>query len=80
MIPEDLAPRINELTAKSKTDEGLTKAEEAERKELRETYLALFRESFRSRVEMMQVYDKTGKEVTPDKVKKVQRDKGLRDD
>ncbi|MDK1726252.1 DUF896 domain-containing protein [Dellaglioa algida] len=80
MIPEDLAPRINELTAKSKTDEGLTKAEEAERKELRETYLALFRESFRSRVEMMQVYDETGKEVTPDKVKKVQRDKGLRDD
>ncbi|WP_409022435.1 DUF896 domain-containing protein [Dellaglioa sp. P0083] len=79
MIPEDLAPRINELAAKSKTDEGLTKAEEAERKELRETYLALFRESFRSRVEMMQVYDKTGKEVTPDKVKKVQRDKGLRD-
>lgn len=79
MIPEDLAPRINELAAKSKTDKGLTKAEEAERKELRETYLALFRESFRSRVEMMQVYDKTGKEVTPDKVKKVQRDKGLRD-
>ncbi|MHC9532779.1 DUF896 domain-containing protein [Dellaglioa sp. L3N] len=80
MSPEDLTPRINELAAKSKTAEGLTKSEEAERKELRETYLALFREGFRSRVEMMQVYDKSGKEVTPDKVKKVQRDKGLRDD
>ena len=39
-----------------------------------------FRSSFRSQVEMLQVYDKEGKEVTPEKVKDIQREKGLRDD
>jgi uncharacterized protein YnzC (UPF0291/DUF896 family) len=29
---------------------------------------------------MMKIFDKDGKEVTPEKVKKVQRKKGLRDD
>jgi uncharacterized protein YnzC (UPF0291/DUF896 family) len=29
---------------------------------------------------MMQVFDENGNEVTPEKVKEVQRDKGLRDD
>ncbi|NYA67102.1 DUF896 domain-containing protein, partial [Lactobacillus salivarius] len=31
-------------------------------------------------IEMLQVYDKNGKEVTPEKVKKIQRERGLRDD
>ncbi|WP_057908472.1 DUF896 domain-containing protein [Latilactobacillus graminis] len=71
--------RINELAHKAKA-EGLTDAETAERQTLRDAYLKDFRESFRSQVEMLQVYDKEGKEVTPEKVKDIQREKGLRDD
>lgn len=78
-IPQELIDRINELAKKKKT-EGLTAEETVEQKKLRETYLAMFRENFRSHVEMLQVYDKNGKEVTPEKVKEIQRKRGLRDD
>ena len=57
----------------------MTEAEQQERQELRKTYLAMFKENFRSHVEMLQVYDKDGNEVTPEKVKKIQRERGLRD-
>lgn len=79
--PEEFAlcNRINELAHKAKTV-GLTDEEAAERKKLRAEFLANFREAFRSNIEMLQVYDKEGKEVTPEKVKKIQRDRGLRDD
>lgn len=78
-IPQNLIDRINEL-AKKKKKLGLTAEEKEEQKSLRETYLTMFRENFRSHVEMLQVFDKTGKEVTPQKVRDVQREKGLRDD
>lgn len=71
--------RINELAAKAKTSEGLTEEEITERAELRAEFLDNFRKSFRSQVEMLQVYDDDGNEVTPEKVKKIQREKGLRD-
>ena len=71
--------RINELAHKAKA-EGLTPEETTERQELRDAYLKDLRSSFRSQVEMLQVYDKEGKEVTPEKVKDIQREKGLRDD
>lgn len=74
-----LIARINELAKKAKK-EGLSDLEIIERKDLRQKYLKKFRESFRSQVEMMQIFDKDGKEVTPDKVKNIQRKKGLRDD
>lgn len=76
---DTLLVRINELAHKAKST-GLTAAEKTERADLRQQYLKLFRESFRSQVEMMQVYDKSGKEVTPEKVRQIQRNKGLRDD
>ncbi|KAA8432017.1 DUF896 domain-containing protein [Weissella sagaensis] len=71
--------RINELAAKAKTSEGLTEEEISERAELRAEFLDNFRKAFRSQVEMLQVYDEDGNEVTPEKVKKIQRDKGIRD-
>ena len=70
---------VSELAHKAKA-EGLTPEETMERQELRDAYLKDFRSSFRSQVEMLQVYDKEGKEVTPEKVKDIQREKGLRDD
>lgn len=76
---DTLLTRINELAHKNKA-EGLTEAEKTERAGLRKQYLKLFKESFRSQVEMLQVYDKNGKEVTPEKVRQIQRNKGLRDD
>lgn len=78
-IPQKLIKRINELAHKKKTV-GLSKSEQAEQKSLRETYLALFRKNFRSDVEMMRVFNKAGQEVTPEKVRKIQKQKGLRDD
>ena len=58
----------------------MTKEEEAERADLRKQYLKRFKENMRSQIEMVQVFNKEGKEVTPEKVKEVQRKKGLRDD
>ena len=78
-IPQELIDRINFLAKKKKTT-GLSEDEKVEQQSLRETYLAMFRENFRSHIEMLQVYDKDGKEVTPEKVKEMQRKKGLRDD
>lgn len=76
---KQLVARINELAHKAKA-EGLTEAETVERKKLRAQFLANFRAAFKSNVEMLQVFDKSGKEVTPEKVKQIQRKKGLRDD
>ncbi|MDN2452361.1 DUF896 domain-containing protein [Lactobacillus sp. UCMA15818] len=78
-ISQELINRINELSKKKKRI-GLTKEELIEQKSLREDYLAAFRATFRSNVEMLQVFNKDGNEVTPEKVKKIQRKKGLRDD
>lgn len=78
-IPQELIDRINFLAKKKKTT-GLSEDEKIEQQSLRETYLAMFRENFRSHIEMLQIYDKDGKEVTPEKVKEIQRKKGLRDD
>ena len=78
-IPQELIDRINFLAKKKKTT-GLSEDEKIEQQSLRDLYLAMFRENFRSHIEMLQVYDKDGKEVTPEKVKEIQRKKGLRDD
>ena len=52
--------RINAL-AKKKREEGLTPAEEAEQKQLREEYLAEFRANFRSVLENTVIEDPDGK-------------------
>lgn len=76
---EKLLKRINELAHKNK-EEGLTEAETKERAKLRKEYLKKFREAMRSNIEMMRIFDDNGKEVTPEKVREIQRKKGLRDD
>lgn len=76
---ERLLKRINELAHKNKK-EGLTEVETRERERLRREYIKNFRETMRSNIEMMRIYDKEGNEVTPEKVREVQRKKGLRDD
>lgn len=76
---EKLLKRINELAHKNK-EEGLTEAGTKERAKLRKEYLKNFREAMRSNIEMMRIFDDNGKEVTPEKVREIQRKKGLRDD
>lgn len=76
---EKLLKRINELAHKNKK-EGLTETETRERERLRREYIKNFREAMRSNIEMMRIFDNNGNEVTPEKVRKIQRKKGLRDD
>lgn len=68
--------RINEL-ARKKKDEGLSEAETAEQAELRKRYIEGIKGSLRSQVEGIKVVDDDGKDVTPDKLKKIQAEKGL---
>ena len=71
--------RINELAKKAKTEAGLTSQEEKEQTELRAEFLENFRKAFRSQIEMTQIFDEEGNEVTPKKVIDIQKEKGLRD-
>ena len=64
MTPEKIA-RINELAKKKKT-EGLTPEETVEQAKLREEY-----------IEGIKIVDEEGNDVTPEKLRQVQREKGL---
>ena len=50
-MKQEKIDRINELARKSKTPEGLTEAEAAERAALRAEYIASFRNNLRSQLE-----------------------------
>ncbi|MGX7395312.1 MULTISPECIES: DUF896 family protein [Carnobacterium] len=76
MLPKDQLERINELARKSK-NEGLSLSEQTEQKKLREAYLAAFRGGMRNHIEGLKVVDETGNDVTPDKLKKIQKEKGF---
>lgn len=76
MLSNEKLARINELSSKSKT-EGLSKQEEAEQQELRQEYLAAFRGSMKQTIENVKVIDPEGKDVTPKKLKEVQKRKRM---
>lgn len=76
MLHEDLLSRINELAAKKKS-EGLTEEEEQERKKLHQAYLKGFRSGLKTHIEGMKVVDEEGNDITPSKLKEVQKAKGL---
>ncbi|MCM1544390.1 MAG: DUF896 domain-containing protein [Ruminococcus sp.] len=67
MVTQEQIDRINELAHKSKTPEGLTEAEKAEQKVLRQAYVASFRESLVANLENTYIVDEHGNK------KKVQR-------
>ncbi|RUL55118.1 DUF896 domain-containing protein [Lysinibacillus antri] len=74
MLSKEKIERINELSKKAK--EGtLTEADAKERTLLRKEYLESFRNSFRNTIENVQVYDSNGNEVTPEKIKQIQKSK-----
>lgn len=76
MLPAEKIKRINELSKKSKTT-GLSIEEAKEQTKLRKEYLETFRSSMRSTIENVKVIDPDGKDVTPDKVKRVREGKYL---
>lgn len=68
--------RINELARKKKA-QGLTEAELAEQAELRREYIEGYKRSLRAHVEGIKLVDEAGNDVTPEKLKQIQREKGL---
>ncbi|HEY4552841.1 MAG TPA: DUF896 domain-containing protein [Bacillaceae bacterium] len=76
MLPKDKMARINELANKAKHGK-LTDEEAKEQSGLRGEYLQAFRSSMKNTIENVRVFDATGEEVTPDKVKKIQAKKKL---
>ena len=75
MDPKKIA-RINELAKKKKT-EGLTAEEKVEQAKLREEYIEGYRRSVRHHIEGIKIVDEDGNDVTPEKLRQVQREKGL---
>lgn len=76
MLDPKKIERINELARKKKTV-GLTQAEQAEQLLLRQKYLEAFRGGMRNHIEGLKVVDEEGNDVTPEKLKQIQREKGL---
>ena len=68
--------RINELAKKKKTV-GLTSEEAVEQAQLRDEYIAGYRNSLRHHIEGIKLVDEDGNDVTPEKLGQVQREKGL---
>ncbi|BDV10497.1 MULTISPECIES: DUF896 family protein [Enterococcus] len=76
MLSKEKIARINELANKAKAEE-LSAKEKVEQQELRKEYLEAFRGGMRHHIEGMKVVDQEGTDVTPEKLKKIQREKGL---
>ena len=76
MLDPKKIERINELARKKKTV-GLTQAEQDEQLLLRQEYLEAFRGWMRNHIEGLKIVDEEGNDVTPEKLKQIQREKGL---
>ena len=76
MLDPKKIERINELARKKKTV-GLTQVEQDEQLLLRQEYLEVFRGGMRNHIEGLKIVDEDGNDVTPEKLKEIQREKGL---
>ena len=68
--------RINELARKKKA-EGLTEEELAEQALLRKQYIKGYKSTLQHHVAGSKLVDEEGNDVTPEKLRQVQREKGL---
>lgn len=78
MLEQHKMDRINELSRKKK-EVGLTEEEGKEQSKLRAEYLHSFRNSFKKTIENTKVIDPEGTDVTPEKLKEIQRQNNIRD-
>ncbi|MGX7262586.1 DUF896 family protein [Enterococcus crotali] len=76
MLSSEKLERINALAKKAK-ESALSESEKEEQKVLRQEYLAAFRGGMRHHIEGMKVVDPKGNDVTPEKLKEIQKAKGL---
>ena len=76
MLDPKKSERSNELARKKKTV-GLTPVEQEEQLLLRQEYLEVFRGGMRNHIEGLKIVDEEGNDVTPEKLKQIQREKGL---
>jgi uncharacterized protein YnzC (UPF0291/DUF896 family) len=77
MLDKDKIERLNRL-AKAKKSGAITDEELSELEALRSEYLKNFRASFKQQVENTKVIDPEGTDVTPEKLKKIQKQKNIR--
>ena len=68
--------RINELAKKKKAG-TLTPEEKVEQAQLREEYIEGYCRAIRHHIEGIKLVDEDGNDVTPEKLRQVQREKGL---
>lgn len=76
MLSKEKLERINALAKKAKT-EGLSEVEKTEQQALRQEYLQTFRSGMRNHIEGLKFIDPEGSDVTPEKLKQIQKEKGL---
>nr|WP_263313389.1 DUF896 domain-containing protein [Mammaliicoccus sp. Marseille-Q6498] len=77
MLDKNKIDRINELANKKKTT-GLSEEEAKEQSKLRAEYLQAFRGNFKETIENTKVIDPEGNDVTPDKLKEIQKTNNIR--
>ncbi|SCU42337.1 Putative cytosolic protein [Mammaliicoccus lentus] len=77
MLSKEKIERINELANKKKTS-GLSEQEAKEQTKLRAEYLQAFRGNFKDTIESTKVIDPEGKDVTPEKLKEIQKKNNIR--
>ena len=68
----EVLKRINTLAQKER-EQGLTSEEQALRVDLRQEYLRTIREQFNQTLMGVTIYDPTGEDVTPEKLKEEQQ-------
>jgi uncharacterized protein YnzC (UPF0291/DUF896 family) len=76
MLSKEKIARINELAKKAKST-GLTETVAKEQSKLRGEYLASFRSSMLNTLSSVKVIDPEGNDVTPEKLKTMQKNKRL---
>lgn len=76
MLSQEKIERINVLARKKKS-EGLNPEEDQEQAALRQEYLASLRHGMRNHIEGMKIVDQEGTDVTPDKLKQIQKEKKI---
>jgi uncharacterized protein YnzC (UPF0291/DUF896 family) len=74
MLSKEKITRINELAKKAKQT-GLSETEAKEQTKLRSEYLASFRSSMLNTLSNVKVIDPEGNDVTPEKLKRMQKNK-----
>lgn len=76
LLSKEKIARINELAKKAKQT-GLSETEAKEQTKLRSEYLASLRSSMLNTLSTVKVIDPEGNDVTPEKLKQMQKNKKL---